>query len=186
MKKFYLIGFRGTGIRNPRYGQESALIRVGHVGFAFEGDEMRIFGFHPTQEAAQGIGDNEAVLTWLRKLKPLSGALHLNTDIFVRAYQLAKQGARTKVWQMEIALADDEFERVHNQVLSWYTDRQMFTYSFPDETTDPNNDNCATFPRRLGLPLPELTGQLGYYIPALAAQGSEWHPGESEQDEPNN
>ncbi len=65
-------------------------------------------------------------------------------------------------------------------MLLWYTEKMTFTYSFPPETPMPDRDNCATFPRRLGLPLPEASGQLTYYVPALAAVGSEWHPKEDE------
>jgi hypothetical protein len=176
MKKIYLIGFRGTGFRDTRYAKEPALIRGGHVGIAFEGDEARILGFHPTPEATQSVGDDEAVIDWLKRLKTLPGALQLDTEVFLRASELAEQGASTQVWQQEISVSDEEFERVRNLAISWYTEKKLFDYSFPPEQPLPDRDNCATFPRRLGLPLPETTGKLTFYIPAMAANGSKWKP----------
>jgi hypothetical protein len=39
-----------------------------------------------------------------------------------------------------------------------------------------DRDNCATFPRKLGLPLPETTGQLRWYIAQLENTGEKWQP----------
>jgi hypothetical protein len=178
MKKVYLIGFLGTGYRQEKYAGEPSLIHVGHVGIAFEGDEMRIYGFHPVEEAFRDIGDENAVMAWLKQLNTLPGTLQLDTAIFLRAHELAKAGARTKVWETATALSEDEFERVKSQALLWYTEQKSFSYSFPPEEPLPDRDNCATFPRRLGLRLPEATGKLAFYIPALAERGSEWHPKE--------
>ena len=180
MKNVYLIGFRGTGFRDEQYAHEAALIRAGHVGIAFEGEEMLIYGFHPTPEAAQTIGGDDAVIDWLKRLKTLPGALQLDTEVFLRAHELTKAGARTQLWRMAISLSDEAFEQIKRQALLWYTEKKTFDYSFPPEEPLPDRDNCATFPRRLGLPLPEPTGQLTYYVSALAEGGSEWHPKEDE------
>jgi hypothetical protein len=185
MKTIYLIGFRGTSFRVEPFRNESLLIRAGHVGLAFEGDEARIFGFHPTAEAVRAIGDDEAVLAWLRKLNTMPGTIQYDTAIFRRADELAKAGARTNVWQLAIVVSDDEFERIRNLTLLWYTERKTFLYSFPPEELLPDRDNCATFPRRLGLPLLELTGQIAALIPILREQGIEWHPKEDDDDQSN-
>ncbi|WP_156443637.1 hypothetical protein [Burkholderia sp. MSMB1835] len=39
-----------------------------------------------------------------------------------------------------------------------------------------NNYNCATFPGRLGIPIPETTGKLQYYMPELEKVGTPWKP----------
>jgi hypothetical protein len=183
MKTIWLIGFRGTTFRAEQFKNESLLIRAGHVGFAFEGDERRIFGFHPTAEAARAIGDDDAVIAWLKQLNTMPGTLQDDAAIFHRAYELAKGNARTHVWQMPIEVSDEEFERIRNLTLLWYTEETTFLYSFPPETPMPDRDNCATFPRNLGLPLPELTGQLQNYVPILAERGTTWHPEEVEDDQ---
>jgi hypothetical protein len=178
MKNVYLIGFRGLGLRLDRFKSEHLLIRVGHVGFSFEGNEGSVFGFHPTQRAADAVGDETAVIAWLKAFKPLEGTLHDDTAIFHRAWELGRSGARIQVWQRPIPLQVDTFEKMRETVLSWYQEHRTFTYAFPGEMPIADRDNCATFPRRFGLELPESTGQLIEYIPVLAAHGTLWSPKE--------
>ena len=97
MKKIYLIGFRGTGFRDAKFSREPALIRAGHVAIAFEGDENRILGFHPTWEAIEAVGGEEAAIAWLKAKKTLEGTLQEDYSIFARALELAEQDARTTV-----------------------------------------------------------------------------------------
>ena len=73
MKNIYLIGFRGTSFQDPQYTQEPTLIRAGHVGIAFEDDLDLILGFHPTVEAIENIGGDEAAIEWLKENEPLEG-----------------------------------------------------------------------------------------------------------------
>lgn len=182
MKQIYLIGFRGTGFRSERFKHESLLIRAGHVGFFFKGEENLIFGFHPTEEACRAVGDDEAVKEWLKAHHPMEGALYDDTAIFERAAALAEEESPTVVWQLEVSVSDEAFDRIRKQANAWYNERQTFIYAFPsDEFTD-NRDNCATFPRQLGIPLPEPTGNLREYIPALQADGERWRAKGEEDD----
>jgi hypothetical protein len=178
MKKIDLIGFRGTSFRLPEYKNEPALIRAGHVGFAFEDDPQFIFGFHPTPEAIEAVGGEEAAIEWLKDNQPLDGALQADRAIFVRAYELHQAGARTEVWKITLEVADEDYERIRAQVFQWYTERTIFTYAFPERGQPPlpDRDNCATFPRRLALPLPEPTGQIVRYIEAMEREGTRWKP----------
>lgn len=179
-KKVYLIGFRGTGFSDDRYTQEPALVRAGHIGLAFEGAEFLILGFHPTAEASAAFDDEEAAIEWLKEGNSLPGTVQEDSAIFERAFVLAEQGARTIVWQVSIELDDSEFERVFSQIFQWYTEKTTFTYAFPSRGMDSptDQDNCATFPRRLGLSIPEPTGQLVKYMAALEAIGQRWEPSE--------
>jgi len=178
MKRITLIGFRGTSFQIPEYQNEPALIRAGHVGFAFEDEPDLILGFHPTPEAIEAIGGEEAAIEWLKENEPLDGALQDDFSIFVRAYELHQQGARTEVWQISIELPDAEYKRIRLQALQWYTEKTVFTYAFPQRGYPPlpDQDNCATFPRRLALPLPEQTGQLVRYVAVLESEGTRWKP----------
>jgi len=178
MKKIYLLGFRGTSFQAIEYKQESALIRAGHVGFAFEDEPDFIFGFHPTPEAVEAVGGEEAAIELLKENEPLDGALQADRAIFVRAFDLHQGGARTEVWQITLELTDTEYEHVRAQAFQWYTEKIVFTYAFPKRGQPPlpDRDNCATFPRRLALPLPEPTGQLTRYSLILEAQGTRWKP----------
>jgi hypothetical protein len=174
MKKIYLIGFRGTGFQDRRYVQEAALIRAGHVGFAFEGDETQIFGFHPTPEAIETVGSDEAAIEWLKAKKPLDGRLQNDYEVFARAAQLALQGARTQVFQLAIEVSDEEFERIHERAKEWYNQARVFQYAFPSEPLAQDRGNCATFPRRLGLPLLDPIGQIKDYVRVLEQRGEMW------------
>ncbi|CAG0990995.1 hypothetical protein ANRL2_03187 [Anaerolineae bacterium] len=176
MKRIYLIGFRGTGFRETKFSREPALIRAGHVAFAFEGAEDHILGFHPTTAAVEAVGGAEAAIAWLKAKQTLDGTLHEDYNIFVRAVELAQQGARTAVWQLAVEVSDEDFERIRQQAITWYTAKQVFVYTFPPDEPMPDRDNCATFPRRLGLPLLDPVGQIKDYVQALETQGEPWKP----------
>jgi hypothetical protein len=153
------------------------LIRAGHVGIAFEDDLGLILGFHPTPNAIESVGGEDAAIEWLKENEPLDGCLQDDTEIFKRAALLSLQGARTSVWQVVIE-PGDMYERIREETIKWYNEARIFTYAFPvrGQQPAPDRDNCATFPRRLGLPLPEHTGQLTQYMLALEALGSRWTP----------
>lgn len=176
MKSIFLIGFEGVGFRNPKYEMENGLIRAGHVGFAFEDAPEEIYGFHPSAEAVERAGGEAAVFQLLIRGDVIDGTLQIDTEIFKRAAELAELGARTPVWQLEISVTEDELERIRSQALEWYNTQQVFQYAFPRRTTPltDERDNCATFPRRLGIPLPEQSGQLSWYIEAMMAHGEPW------------
>lgn len=174
MKRIFIVGFRGTGFRSKPYKHETLLIRAGHVGFYFEGEENLIFGFHPTEAACRAVGDDEAVKEWLKAHRPLDGALFDDTTIFERASVLADYDAPTEVWQTAVSVTDETFERIRAQTIAWYNEGKIFMYAFPSDEFAESRDNCATFPRQLGIPLPELTGNLREYIPALQANGTRW------------
>jgi hypothetical protein len=174
MKRIFIVGFRGTGFRSESYKHESLLIRAGHVGFYFEDEEEVIFGFHPTEEACRAVGDDDAVIKWLKAHNTLAGALFYDAAIFERAHDLANGGAPTTVYKLSINVTDDEFESIRRQTIAWYNERKAFTYAFPSDDIVESHDNCATFPRRLGIPLPEPTGNLRDYMPILQTKGEQW------------
>lgn len=178
MKRISLIGFEGTGFRNPRYQGEPGLIRAGHVGIAFEGEDRQIYGFHPSPEAILREGGEAEVLRLLINAGSIEGTVRADRAIFERAAELSEIGARTEVWQIEVDVSDEEFERIRAQMLEWYNAQKSFQYAFPrrDVPLTDDKDNCATFPRRLGLPLAESTGRLSWYIEAMMSKGNQWKP----------
>jgi len=176
MKNVYLIGFRGTGFRDKKYAQEPALIRAGHVGLVFEGSEALVIGFHPTEEAVNAVGGEDAAIEWLKAKQTLDGTLQEDTGIFLRAVELAQLDARTAVWQLAIEVPDEDFERIRQQTIEWYTAKKVFAYAFPPDEPMPDRDNCATFPRRLGLPQLDPIGQIKDYVRILEEEGELWKP----------
>jgi hypothetical protein len=113
--------------------------------------------------------------------------LSLSADyaIFARAYALSQAGARTEVWQMVLEVPDEEYERIRAVATRWYTENTVFTYAFPVRGQHPasDRDNCATFPRRLGLPIPEPSGQLTKYVAELGKAAERWSPREEQSDD---
>jgi hypothetical protein len=185
MKKIYVLGFRGTGFANPEYAAEPALIRAGHIGIAFEDAPTLILGFHPTDNEIGRVGGEDATIEWLKENKSLEGTLQADYSIFVRAYTLSQAGARTDVWQMVIEVSEEEYEDIRSLATRWYTEGTPFTYAFPmrGQVSAQDRDNCATFPRRLGLPIPEPSGQLTKYIAEMEKLAERWSPRERQSDD---
>jgi hypothetical protein len=184
MKKIYLIGFRGTGFRDEKFKKENALIRSGHVGFYFDDKDKIILGFHPTGKAIEAIGGEEAAIEWLKQKHTLDGTLQQDYSVFQRAAELAEQGARTQVWQMGIDVSDEDFERTQEQAFEWYNTQKVFAYTFPPDKPKDDRDNCATFPRRLGLPVLDPVGQIKDYVQVLQEGRQVWLP-KGGEDETN-
>ena len=172
--KIFLLAFRGTGgFRDPKYSSEPALIRAGHVGIQFEGDD-RIFGFHPTLAAETAAGGEDAIIDLLKNHIGQSGAVQDDTSIFERAYILFKQGEHTEVFVLTYEVEEEEFHKMRQTLLEWYNMKKEFTYNFPnhDGTFAENHYNCAIFPKLLGLPLPSENGLVSHYIGAMRLKGA--------------
>jgi hypothetical protein len=185
MKTIYLIGFQGKSFRDERYKQENALIRAGHVGIAFEGYEGSIIGFHPTSEAIEKIGGVEIAIEWLKAHNTLEGRLHEDYAIFVRAYELAQQlrdatDRDTTVYWHPVEVNDEEFERIRILFMQWYNQGTVFTYGFPVDPLPLKRDNCASFPRKLNLPVLDLAeiGKIEDYVKVLKQEAHLWKPEE--------
>ncbi len=176
MRTIYLIGFRGTGFRDTQFANEPALIRAGHVGWAFEEETEVIYGFHPTAAAVERVGGEAEAIKWLKAKHTLDGTVQYDTAVFERAHELAQQGARTAVWQISVMVDDVEFARVHTVTINWYNEHSQYSYGFPPDEPKPDQDNCATFPRRLGLPVLDAIGQISEYVRKLEADGDRWQP----------
>jgi hypothetical protein len=175
-----IIGFRGTGFRDPTYVNEHPLIRAGHVGISFD-DGATVYGFQPSEAAARQYGDD--LLSVLRDNVSVEGQVFDDTLTFLRANELASRGARTRVYEMSIDVGHEEFARIQASVAA-QLDNPALTqtrYMFPPRTPEglpmsmpPGCANCATFPRELGIPIPEETGQLSRYIDELKQLGTLW------------
>lgn len=183
MKTIRLLAFRNMDFRNPIYAHEAGLIRVGHVGLQLAGDPA-IYGFHPTPDAIEAIGGDEAAYVWLRARHMLDGAVFDDTFLFHRAHQLASlHQTTTHVYVLEYQFTDAESDTIQAQLREWHNTDVVFPYAWPErggKPMPPDRDNCATFPRRLGVMIPESTGRIWYYVSAMIAQydASEWEPEE--------
>jgi hypothetical protein len=173
VKKICLIGFGGVGIHNPDHKDENPLIRSGHVGFQFEDDPV-IYGFHPTEQAIGDEGGLEMAFDHLKKGGELEGQIFDDTAVFKLAKELANgklanERRKTTVYTRCYEFDDAKHDERHGLVQLWHSQKTKFAYTFP-QGKRADTDNCATFPRRIGISeeaLPEQTGKLEHYIPEM-------------------
>ena len=177
--KIHLIAFRGTGgFDDPKYEQERALIKAGHVGFQLEGDPV-IYGFHPSPEAANVAGGEEKLVVLLKNHVAQPGYIQDDTKTFERAYTLHQRGERTEVLELVYEVSEAEFEEIHRKLREWYNTKREFQYDFPQEGGGfPEGEyNCATFPQLLGIPIPSQSGLIFQFVAIMRQQGAEaWQP----------
>lgn len=183
-REVQLFGFRGVA-SNPQYANEQQLIKWGHVGISFDGGKT-IYGFHPSEISLSQFKSPELAISYLRNGGTLPGQVYNDTSIFLRAAQLADQGAIiTTVYRLPIPVSEAEYNSIRASVISQVENPSLTTaeYSLPD-TDGPVSympagyNNCATWPQLFGLPIPELSGHLKYYIEAMksAPGATVWHP----------
>ena len=191
-----LLGFRGAG-RNPIAQGEHPLIQVGHVGVSIDGGST-IYGFWPHGDASRQVtGEGISTLDFLKfggrradtrdlgnvpsSGGAIQGYLQNDTAVFVRAYELSQQGAPTNVHNWVQHIDDINLSRLQAEITRYQTGNPITSwYNFPPRNSNVampiNCNNCATYPRRFGLQLPESSGNLKVYIPALEAVGVPWKP----------
>jgi hypothetical protein len=156
--------------RNP-------LLKYGHIGISLDGGKT-IHGFTPDAQLVKQVGETE-FFERLRGNKQLPAIVGDDTDIFTEAAARAKDNG----WDTEIVTATQLLSEAHQADVS----RQLAameesggrahdkSYQFPYRSpgtegrffADDKTANCATFPAQLGLPIPEASGRLSEYIPAL-------------------
>lgn len=191
MKVIKIIGFQGVGKDEAYADEPNMLIKLGHFGVQCPEDDFAIFGFRPTDKASAEAGDAFALEAWLKARKPIAGAIHDDTDTFYQAYQLSltrdaeRLQERLVVYELEIQVSDDEYARIRSQLLLWYTEKREWMYRLPPISADNESvDNCATFPRKLGIRsyIEIHQGWVGTFIDeVLRVHGQRWIP-DSERD----
>ncbi|MBN1875100.1 MAG: hypothetical protein JXA33_12780, partial [Anaerolineae bacterium] len=175
--EFYaeIVGFRGLGHDAP--AGESPLIKLGHVGTAYSQNPGEVSGFRPSSAAEAEYGDD--LLNMLGRGDSVPGTIHDDTGIFNRANELANQGVtradgtNSTVYRWRIPLSRWDYASKYWQTHFAGTGK----YQLPPGTAQnpvpmpAGVNNCATWPREIGLPLPENTGWLQFYIERLKELG---------------
>lgn len=110
----------------------------------------------------------------LRIRTALRGAIYDDTSIFERAIALYP---KVIVLKLRYIVSSQEFTRLETALMQQVTSNPSpIWYRFPDPqgTPMPNAcNNCATWPRTLGIAIPELSGLMERYIVAMESQGAE-------------
>lgn len=176
MKTVFVFAFRGTGrSKTSPFASEPPLIKLGHVGFALEENPNVIWGFRPTDEAASHFSDDSALINHLSEGKSLPGTLYNDYAIFARAAQLQKEGAQTEVRRLGLPMSDEDFDRLVKTLETITITGQHFNYALPSD--DRQSDNCATFPKRIGVPLWNTKGIIREFMDdMIRLDADRWRP----------
>lgn len=167
MATIWLLGFQGAKRSAfARYVAGAPLLLTGHVGLSWD-DGRTIYGFTPhTPELTP-----RQVVEALRAGGSFDGVVADDRAIFALAAREAAAGyLRSPVYIAPQAVDDERLRAIEATVLA---DRAASPlparrYSWP-RPGEPARFNCATWPGTLGLALPEPSGLLSRFIPALAA-----------------
>jgi hypothetical protein len=151
------------------------LLKYGHIGISIGGGKT-VYGFTP-DPAATG-GDKEALLAKITANESVPAIVGDDTEIF----DLAARYAATLGWDTEVATAmqllTQQKQLAVTEQLGAMTANsgrahdKKYQFPFPEPRdgrffADDRTANCATFPGMLGLPIPEPSGKLSQYMPAL-------------------
>lgn len=180
-----IVGFRGIGFSPNRYhepkdlfNQQSGLIKAGHVGVSVDGGKT-IYGFQPTPEAIAEFPSFKDLLDHLQSGASVEGGVFDDTAIFWQAHRLVSYGARTHVWQLVVPVSPHEFTGIAAKLQAAVAAGSSLgvLYRYPDWGGAPmaeGVDNCATWPRNLGMEILEPTGQMRILMQKLEQHGFPW------------
>ena len=139
----------GTG---PPPTMEEVLLWSGHVGVSFE-SQSPIYGFNPDPRDPMHV-----VLDKLKAGDGYPGHVTDDTSTFDAA-----KGRGLPVKTIEYVYPESRYDEI-KALFEGEKSGSKYNYSFPGGAGD---CNCATFPARLGIPIPEGTGNMKFYMPAM-------------------
>ncbi len=133
---------------------EECLLYTGHVGISF-GSKTPIYGFNPSTGDKPGWEVISGLKEKLSTEKLYPGVITDDSSVFKSA---KRKGLNYKV--LEYQFPESEYEKIYKKFLKEKT-KTNFTYSFPDKGGD---CNCATWPKKIGIPIPIDKGNMKVYI----------------------
>jgi hypothetical protein len=168
--------------------QEAPLIYAGHIGVSVDGGKT-IFGLTPSNP------DQLPVREFLRTLmahEAYPAVLGKDTDVFRLAAKYADEGWNTRpVSVVELVDKPQKLEIAAKvaEMSGMEPGEHGLGYSFPLDRPEAGQHyaasngfaadcirNCATFPAKIGVPIPEPSGDLKQYMPQLEKWSSEDGP----------
>ena len=179
-----LFGVRGGGRTPDADGVLHPYQYTGHVGYSFDGGKT-IWGFGP----ATGDASAAEVFANLKSSGSYPGIITDDQEAFglISGDPLPARGgggAPQTVYEWKIPVTQDQFDSIvgaHEELVA-RGPMDNIRYQWPPKSGEWPADtyNCATFPGRLGIPIPETTGKLQSYMPELEKLGTPWNPGVSD------
>jgi hypothetical protein len=158
-----------------------AYLYTGHVGFSFDGGET-IWAFSPhaegmsAVEVVESLRDKVNKANYPGKIKNDRGFFELvaskeEVKLFNRS------GDPMTVLKLDITVSAEEFQAIQKRFSAFPTESPLSSspYTFPPFTK--NEANCATFPAKVGVPMPDSSGQVKELIKKMKEQGAKpWKP----------
>ncbi len=171
-----LFGFRGAGSHKDLLAADAPhpYVVTGHVGYSFD-DGATIYGFGP--KVPGSMSAFEAVQS-LRKGDSYPGIITNDTPVFQSVANnpaMGRGGVPQVVIKQKIPVTKAEFDAIKAAHEGMGTNpMDNIKYGFPGQNAC--TFNCATFPSKLGIPIPEESGAMRNYMPLLEELGTPWKP----------
>ncbi len=170
---------------------EDPLLMAGHVAISWDGGKT-VYGFTPDTSTPGVAGLSvETVVQKLRNGEVIPGNVKLDNDHYEKAAaKLAKKGWDTEVTRVVMTFDPNERSAIKNRTLGELEANERGEHShgywFPKKDTMPKDTvatngqefagnliaNCAAWLRLAGVPIPEPTGRMSEYMPALKEWGA--------------
>jgi hypothetical protein len=149
---------------------DDPLLLAGHVAISFDGGKT-VYGFTPKPDDSIDV---ETTIQMLRDGKVFPGQVRLDGDHYVKAAtKLAEEGWDTHLTRVVVTFDPNEAPAIRERTLKEKAanenDQHLHNYIFPKKGQMPSEltANCATWLRFVGVPIPEPTGRMSEYMPAL-------------------
>lgn len=179
MDEVRIVGFTGVlayRYASIQYAHEPSLIKAGHIAVSLD-EGTTLYGFRPIPEAVRALPPTQDILEYLLQGHVLPGGVYDDTAVFWRAHQLARLGAPTQVWQQIIPVSQSEFVRIEQDMQVAVARGSTLGIYYRLSGKGPmtaDHDNCVTWIRHLGLPVPDDAGRLSRAIRVLKQHGHPW------------
>ncbi len=173
---------------------DEPLLYAGHVGISFDGGRT-IYGLTPDVRLPGGDRlSNAEALARLKAHEAFPGRVRNDTEVFQRAEEHANADGWNTSLVSSVELVEPAFkQKVMDDVRRMQAGGHDLAYSFPLLPDEPHPvpgehfhasngyaaervANCAVFPSKLGVPIPEPSGNLTLYIPELERWSQEEGP----------
>jgi len=174
-----LYGFRGAGDLSPEglNTAEHPYLRTGHVGYSLNGG-YDINGFGP--DVPPDMSPSSTIES-LKNGGSYAGKIDNDTKVFemvAKEPEIARSGLPQEVIEQKIQVPRRTFEAIKSAQdrigIDVATENARYSFPGKDGTFAEGTFNCATFPEELGIPVPESTGNMKSYMPALEQVGQPW------------
>jgi len=171
-----VIGFRGAGHPSALQGENPPHpYRItGHVGYSLD-DGRTIYGFGPDVGEMSAF---EAVQS-LRQGNRYPGIITDDTPVFRDVFEnpgIGRDGKPQVVYEQKIPVSREQYKSIlaEHEARGVNAPMDDVFYGFPGKNEC--TYNCATYPSRFGIEIPENSGNMRDYMPILEQRGGPWKP----------